>query len=120
MVRLWEVFSIAIVISLAIANAACTGAAAVSAGTVMATDKTLVDHTVSFFSGKDCAMIRKNAGLTYCKEDEVVAVQPQHCYRTLADVTCYTKEDPYNGRHQAVPHAVETVEPSQSAAVTSG
>lgn len=111
MVRAWEIVSISIVIGLAVANAACTGGAALSAGSIMVSDKTLVDHAVSTLSGKDCATVRKEAGLTYCKEDEAVAVQPMYCYPTLGDVTCYPNRDPYHGRQRTVDRTVTAAGP---------
>ncbi len=111
MVRPWEIFSIAIVIGLAVANAACTGGAALNAGSIIASDKTLVDHAISTLSGKDCATVRKEAGLTYCKEDEAVALQPMYCYPTLGDVTCYPSRDPYHGRQRTVDQTVTATGP---------
>lgn len=66
----------------------------VSTGVTMATDKTLSDHLVSYQSGKDCSTVRLEQGRTYCKEDEPNPIPDVHCYRTLADVTCYREPDP--------------------------
>src|SRR5512132_1970979 len=51
--------------------------AAVGAGTVVATDKTPLDHVVSLVTGKDCSIIRQHRGLTYCVEDEIYAARPR-------------------------------------------
>ncbi|MEK9671028.1 MAG: hypothetical protein VW268_00805 [Rhodospirillaceae bacterium] len=59
--------------------------------TVMATQKTLLDHAVSVGSGKNCSTIRRERGLSYCVEDEKKPKMNVYCYRTLGEVTCYDK-----------------------------
>ena len=68
--------------------------------TVIGTDKTLVDHVVSFSSGKNCSFIRTERGLHYCDEDDPVVNPEVYCYNTLGSVACYTRPDPHHGRHQ--------------------
>lgn len=61
----------------------------VSVGT---TDKLLGDHVISAASGKDCSILRRQSGRTYCKEDEVThSYNELHCYRNLGGVTCYDR-----------------------------
>lgn len=71
--------------------------AALGAGTVVASKKTPIDHVVSLFTGKDCSIVRKNRGDTYCVEDEVAAPVSVYCYPTLGEATCYASPDPYPG-----------------------
>lgn len=66
----------------------------ISTGVTMATDKTLMDHIVSYRSGKDCSTVRKELGRTYCVEDEPNPIPAVHCYPSLGDVTCYANPDP--------------------------
>lgn len=66
----------------------------ISAGVVMATDKTLSDHLVSFRTGKNCSTVRVEQGRTYCREDEPNPMPNVHCYQTLGDVMCYAAPDP--------------------------
>lgn len=66
----------------------------ISAGVVMATDKTLSDHLVSFRTGKNCSTVRVEQGRTYCREDEANPMPNVHCYQTLGDVMCYAAPDP--------------------------
>ena len=82
-------------IPLAILPGGCM--AALGAGTVAATDKTPVDHVYSLVTGKDCSLIRKQRGLTYCVEDEIILETAVHCYPTLGETTCYQTADPYPG-----------------------
>ena len=65
-----------------------------SGASVMATDKTIPDHIVSYRSGKDCSTVRTEQGRTYCREDEPNPQPVAYCYRTLGDVTCYAEPDP--------------------------
>lgn len=74
----------------------------IEGGSVMATDKTVADHIVSWTSGKDCSSVRWEQGKTYCKEDEVRVEPAVFCYRSLGDVTCYDRPDPHDNRHQRV------------------
>ncbi len=61
----------------------------------MITDKTLSDHVISTTSGKDCSTVRKELGLTYCKEDDPQLLRQKklHCYNELGKVTCYEEAD---------------------------
>jgi hypothetical protein len=69
----------------------------VDGAVVVATDKTIADNAISLASGKDCSLVRKERGLTYCKEDEVIPHPDVYCYRELAGVTCYDKPDTRRG-----------------------
>ena len=60
---------------------------------VIGTDKTIEDHILSFTSGKNCSVVRKEKGLTYCEEDEPKINQNIFCYKTLGSVTCYDRPD---------------------------
>ncbi|MCK5445820.1 MAG: hypothetical protein KAI73_09365 [Rhodospirillaceae bacterium] len=68
--------------------------APIDAAVVMATDKTVADHAVSFSSGKDCSTVRREQGRTYCAEDELNPRPDVVCFKTLGDITCYSKDDP--------------------------
>ena len=67
--------------------------------TVMATDKTIGDHVISFATGKNCSTIRKNLGKTYCEEDEVGHIDEVYCYKTIGAVTCYAQPSPHGEDH---------------------
>ncbi len=63
--------------------------------TLMGSDKSLVDHVISYSSGKDCSMLRREQDLTYCVEDMPQIRQNIYCYRDLGGVTCYDRNDPH-------------------------
>ena len=79
---------------------AVPGFAQIQGVSVIGTDKTLEDHVISLTSGKNCSSIRKEKGLTYCEEDEPKVNPNIYCYKTLAEVTCYDRPDPYGGRQK--------------------
>ena len=78
----------------------CADLGVVEGGAIIATDKSFSDHIISFTSGKDCSTVRREKGLSYCKEDEVFIQQNIFCYETLGSVTCYERPDPHKGGHQ--------------------
>lgn len=76
--------------------------AGVEAVSLMGSDKTLVDHAVSYGSGKDCSTLRRERGQTYCLEDQAVIRPNLYCYRDLGGVTCYDRPDASNTGKQRV------------------
>ena len=69
---------------------------------VVGTDKTIIDHLVSYTSGKDCSFVYVERGNRYCKEDEPVIKSQVYCYSTLGRATCYETPDPYaNGQRES-------------------
>lgn len=98
--RVWALRLLAALAPVAILPGGC--AAVLGAGAVAATDKTPVDHVYSLVSGKNCSLVRKQRGLTYCVEDEVVLETALHCYPTLGEVTCYSTADPFPGGQRAI------------------
>jgi len=70
-------------------------AALIEGASVVATDKTIGDHVISFATGKNCSTVRKQLGQTYCEEDEVGHVDEVYCYRTLGRPTCYAVPSPH-------------------------
>jgi hypothetical protein len=71
------------------------GVAQLDMMTVVGTDKTILDHVVSYSSGKDCSYVNVEKGNEYCKEDERVIKPQVYCHNTLGSVTCYERPDPY-------------------------
>jgi len=80
---------------------ACSELLVTDAISTVATDKTLGDHVISTLSNKDCSTVRKELGMSYCKEDSPsLQKDPQlHCYNELGKVTCYRQADIYSIRN---------------------
>lgn len=68
--------------------------AGLEGASIMGTKKSLVDHYVSYVTGKNCSTLRRDEGRTYCEEDEGGPPEEIYCYRTLGNVTCYAKPQP--------------------------
>ena len=89
---------------------ACTpGESAIIVGTSLfsyfETGKTIPDHIVSEVMNKDCSAERWYNDGKPCADDEtttVAASVPEYCYRTLADVSCYSKPDPFDPANDEV------------------
>ncbi len=78
---------------------AIPGLAQIEGATVVATEKPLSDHLMSFLSGKNCSVIRREKGQTYCEEDELRSAAPKvYCYRSIGGVNCYDRPDPFDGQ----------------------
>ena len=77
---------------------------------VIGTKKTITNHIFSLSSGKNCSTIRRDRGQTYCVEDEAVTPPELFCYKTLARVNCYEKQEPYGPNYDTVGHTVPGAE----------
>lgn len=86
------------------ALSACTEMAVIEGATVVGTDKTMTDHAISLYKGKNCSTVRKEKGLSYCVEDEPNPAPKVHCYPTLGTPTCYDDPDPFPGGQQEIGH----------------
>jgi len=93
---------IAAVSAITFVLAGCGAVVPVSVGTVVGSDKTVVDHVVSWSSGKNCSQVRVERGLHYCEEDTPTANPEVYCYKTLGSVTCYAKPDPHDPRSRKI------------------
>lgn len=69
------------------------GAAAVDPVTVIATDKTVIDHVTGWATGEDCSSVRAERGGHWCVQpyENDPVTQPLYCYRTLGSVSCYAQ-----------------------------
>lgn len=89
----------------AVALQGCAAAAVTFAGanvvSLMHSDKTAVDHTVSLVAEQDCSVLHTAERAAYCQPipahgpaDEVAALAGRlYCYRTLGGVHCYDRPD---------------------------
>jgi len=65
------------------------------------TDKTLVDHGVSYAKDEDCSTLTWSEGDGYCQREEAsedIAMEPAaagpFCYRSIGAIVCYSEPDP--------------------------
>ena len=67
--------------------------------------KTIPDHVLSQMLNKDCSGKRLIDDGKLCADEHVTTVAaapPEYCYRTLADVSCYSKPDPFDPANDEV------------------
>ncbi len=104
------------IVGLGLVLAGCAGTvylAGANLASITNTDKTLTDHALSLYTGKDCTFANIFSDEEICKdkdaEEPVVAGPPLFCYETLGEISCYERPDPY--ANDQVP-VVEPVMPS--------
>jgi len=76
-------------------SVALGGASVVS---VVQTGKTISDHAMSAATGMDCSIRHSFSGDSWCRPPLNNAPDPSAelaCYRSIANVTCYTHDNPH-------------------------
>ena len=82
---------------------ACTDPVSVALGgasvvSVVQTGKTISDHAMSAATGMDCSIGNTLSGVSWCQPPVNDAPDPAAdlvCYRSIAEVTCYTRDNPH-------------------------
>ena len=65
--------------------------------TLPQTKKTPIDLIVSNITDRDCSIVGYEQTGRYCKDAQRKEVQHIYCIKTLGDVECHHKNDPYYG-----------------------
>lgn len=76
-------------------SVALSGASVVS---VVQTGKTISDHAMSAATGMDCSIRNSISGDSWCQpplNDTLDPAASLACYRSIANVTCYTQDNPH-------------------------
>ena len=79
--------------------------AGVSTVLLINTGKTLADHAVSYAIDEDCGIVNYEKTRHYCRDwpEATVRAEPElYCYRTLAQVECHTRPEPYGNKETLV------------------
>ena len=66
--------------------------------TFIHTDKSIGDHLASLATGENCSTLNVSDGGSYCQAEKAVATAAppaQYCYRTLANISCYDRPNPF-------------------------
>ena len=95
------------ILALGLALAACgtETLAVASMATIINTDKLPSDYIAELTTGQDCNTIRASRdGGQVCRDPNAGQVyeRPVYCYRTLGQITCYDKPEPYGASTRAV------------------
>ncbi|MEM9682572.1 MAG: hypothetical protein AAF942_04840 [Pseudomonadota bacterium] len=63
------------------------------------TDKLPTDYLAELATGEECSLLKSQEdGGPFCREsfqERIVYEAPLYCYRTLGEITCYNKRNPY-------------------------
>ena len=70
-------------------NLIAAAAVGTSVGSVAAIQRTPVDALYSWWTGRDCSVVRLDRGETYCRTEEPKPDPPAYCTRTLGSVNCW-------------------------------
>ena len=82
-----------------------TATAGVSTVLLINTGKTLTDHAASYAMDEDCSMVNYEKTRHYCRDwpEVTVPTEPElYCYRTLAQVECHARPEPYGNKETLV------------------
>jgi hypothetical protein len=88
---------------------------AVTAGSVVAIQRTPGDALFSWLTGRDCSIVRLDQGKTYCRPVEPEPEPPPYCTRSLGSVNCWKDPDTVPGHPRGVADGPTTLTPEQEA-----
>lgn len=81
----------ALLIALALPLGGCAEAVVASVSSLMTTGKTVPDQVISLAARKDCSVLRRQRGRTYCREDEPNPAPNVYCFNNLGGIECYSR-----------------------------
>jgi hypothetical protein len=96
-------------------NLAATVGVAATVGSVAAIQRTPVDAVYSFWSGRDCSVVRLDQGKTYCRPVEPKPEPPPFCTRSLGAVDCWRNPDTVPGHPRGLADGPAVLTPAQEA-----
>ena len=77
--------------------------------------RTVPDILVSGLSGKDCSLVRLDAGKSYCAPEEPPPVKPVVCTRSLGTVDCWRNPEALGAAYTEVADGARGLTPAQEA-----
>ncbi len=89
--------------------------AGVSVAAVPLIGRTLPDAVVSVVAGRDCSLVRLDAGKSYCTPEEVLPQPPMVCTRSLGTVDCWHNPEALGVSYTEVAHGPRTLITAQKA-----
>jgi hypothetical protein len=88
------------------------GANVVSVTTIQ---RSPLDAVYSWWTGRDCSVVRLDEGKTYCRPVEPKPEPPVFCTRGLGGVNCWADPDTVPGHPRGVADGPSTLTPEQEA-----
>jgi hypothetical protein len=70
-------------------NLSATVAVAANVGSIATIQRSPADAVYSWWTGRDCSIVRLDQGKTYCRPVEPPPEPPPYCTRGLATVNCW-------------------------------
>lgn len=89
--------------------------ALVSAAAIPVIGRSPVDAVVSTVAGRDCSVVRLDAGKSYCAAEEPVPAAPVVCTRSLGVVDCWHNPKDLGAAYSGVADGPRTLTPAQEA-----
>jgi hypothetical protein len=74
-------------------NLAATMAVGANVGSVATIQRTPMDAVYSWWTGRDCSVVRLDQGLGYCRPVDPKPETPPFCTRSLGAVNCWAEPD---------------------------
>src|ERR1700748_621574 len=74
-----------------------------------------VDAVYSWFTGRDCSVVRLDQGKTYCRSVEPEPEPQPYCTRSLGSVNCWKDPDTVPGHPRGVADGPSTLTAEQEA-----
>jgi hypothetical protein len=90
-------------------------AALVGAAAIPVIGRSPVDAVVSTVAGRDCSVVRLDAGKTYCAAEEAAPAAPVVCTRSLGVVDCWKNPKDLGARYTEVADGPRGLTPAQEA-----
>jgi hypothetical protein len=84
-------------------------------GSVSTIQRTPADALYSWWTGRDCSVVRLDQGKTYCRPIEPPPEPPPYCTRGLATVDCWKDPDTVPNHPRGVADGPTTLTPAQEA-----
>jgi hypothetical protein len=75
-------------------NLIATALVAANVGSVATIQRSPPDAIYSWWTGRDCSVVRLDQGKSYCRPTEPIPPPPAFCTRSLGTVNCW--QDPQN------------------------
>jgi hypothetical protein len=87
----------------------------VNVGSIVAIQRTPADAAYSWWTGRDCSVVRLDQGQTYCRPVEPKPEPQPFCTRTLASVNCWQDPATVPGHPHGVADGPAVLTPAQEA-----
>jgi hypothetical protein len=96
-------------------NLTAAVAVAANVGSVATIQRSPADALYSWWTGRDCSIVRLDQGKSYCRPVEPKPEPPVFCTRSLGSVNCWQNPDTVPGHPRSVADGPSGLTPDQEA-----